>query len=70
MIASIEVSYFLVFKIDILLKNRFLWLCKSLEMSDFTRTDSRSESAKAKWTNKIWLSIPHEMKNEKIPMKT
>ena len=53
MIASIEVSYFLVFKIDILLKNRFLWLCKSLEMSNFTRTDSRSESAKAKWTNKI-----------------
>jgi hypothetical protein len=24
-----------------------------LEMSDFTRTDSRSESAKAKWTNEI-----------------
>lgn len=52
-IVSIEVSYFLVFVIDILLKNRYLWVCKSLEISDFTRTGRRAEFAKAKWANGI-----------------
>jgi hypothetical protein len=48
-----DTSIDLIDILDILLKNRFLWLCKSLEISDFTRTGSRSESARAKWTNEI-----------------
>jgi hypothetical protein len=34
------------------LDKTLLWLCKSLEISDFTRTGSRLESAKAKWTKR------------------